>query len=121
MPNTQIKISVIIPVYNREDTITNCLESVIKQTYAPAEIIVIDDNSTDDTIKQINKFNDKIIILNTEQQSGAQTARNIGIKAAKSDWIAFLDSDDEWLPNKIEKQVSAFFILEFVPFLSAFK
>ena len=87
--------------------ITNCLESVIKQTYAPDEIIVIDDNSTDDTIKQLNKFNDKIIILKTEKQSGAQTARNIGIKAAKSDWIAFLDSDDEWLPNKIENQVSA--------------
>jgi len=107
MLNAQPKISVIIPTYNRGKLIVQCIDSVLNQSYPVNEIIVIDDNSTDDTIKRLNKFKKNLIILKTEKQSGAQTARNIGIKATKSDWIAFLDSDDEWLPNKIEKQVSA--------------
>ena len=102
-----INISVIIPAYNRASTITRCIESVLSQTYPVNEIIIIDDHSTDDTIELLNKFGDTISILSTEKRSGAQTARNIGIKAAKSNWIAFLDSDDEWLPNKIEKQIAA--------------
>jgi len=102
-----INISVIIPTYNRAFTIVQCIESVLNQSYPVNEIIVIDDNSTDDTLKQLSKFDENIIILKTEKQSGAQAARNVGIKAAKSEWIAFLDSDDEWLPNKIKKQVSA--------------
>ena len=101
-----INISVIIPTYNRASTIAQCIESVISQTYPVDEIIIIDDHSTDDTIKLLNKFGDKVSILSTEKQSGAQAARNIGIKAAKSDWIAFLDSDDEWLPNKIKEQIA---------------
>lgn len=101
-----IEISVIIPTYNRAATITQCVESVISQSYPVNEIIIVDDHSTDNTIKLLNKFRNDLSILSTKQQSGAQTARNIGIKAAKSDWIAFLDSDDEWLPNKIEKQIS---------------
>ncbi len=100
-------ISVTIPTYNRANTILPCIESVLAQSYPVNEIIVVDDCSTDNTLKQLNKFNDNIIILKTEKQSGAQTARNIGIKSAKSDWIAFLDSDDEWLSNKMEKQISA--------------
>ena len=101
------ELTIIIPTYNRAFTIVQCIESVLNQSYPVNEIIVIDDNSTDDTIKLLNKFKENVIVLKTEKQSGAQTARNIGIKAAKSEWIAFLDSDDEWLPNKIEKQVSA--------------
>ncbi|NHZ86774.1 MAG: glycosyltransferase [Planctomycetia bacterium] len=105
--NIKPTVSVIIPTYNRANMIVPCIESVLAQSYPVNEIIIVDDHSTDDTIKQLNKFKDNIIILKTEKRSGAQAARNIGIKAAKSDWIAFLDSDDEWLPNKIEKQISA--------------
>lgn len=105
--DTKPTVSVIIPTYNRANMIVPCIESVLAQSYPVNEIIIVDDHSTDDTIKQLNKFKDNIIILKTEKQSGAQTARNIGIKSAKSEWIAFLDSDDEWLPNKIEKQISA--------------
>ncbi len=100
-------VSVVIPTYNRAKMIVPCIESVLAQSYPVNEIIVIDDGSTDDTIKQLNTFKDNIIILNINKQSGAQTARNIGIKAAESDWIAFLDSDDEWLENKMEMQISA--------------
>ncbi len=98
-------ISVIIPTYNRANTIVRCIESVLAQSYSVNEIIIVDDYSSDSTIKQLCKFKDEITILKTYKQIGAQAVRNMGIKAAKSDWIAFLDSDDEWLPNKIEKQV----------------
>ena len=104
---TKPTISVVIPAYNRAKMIIQCIESVLAQSYNVNEIIVIDDGSTDDIIKQLNTFKDNIISLKTEKQSGAQAARNIGIKAAKSEWIAFLDSDDEWLPNKMENQISA--------------
>lgn len=107
MPDTKPNVAVIIPTYNRASMIVACIESVLNQSYPVNEIIVIDDCSADNTIEQLNKFKDNIIILKTEKQSGAQTARNIGIKAAKSEWIAFLDSDDEWLPYKMEKQISA--------------
>ena len=110
-----IEISVIIPTHNRAKTITACVESVLSQSYQVNEIIIIDDDSTDDTNKQLNKFDDNIILLKTEKRSGAQTARNIGITAAKSKWIAFLDSDDEWLPNKIEKQISALKTVNYNP------
>jgi len=99
-------IAAIIPVYNRENTIIKCVESVLAQTHLVDEIIIIDDCSTDNTANQLKIFGDKINILHTMKQSGAQAARNIGIRSAKSNWIAFLDSDDEWLPNKIDKQIS---------------
>jgi len=113
--DTKSSIAVIIPIYNRGHTIIKCIESVFLQTYPVNEIIIVNDKSTDDTIKQLNKFKDDIIIIQTEKQSGAQAARNIGIKAAKSEWIAFLDSDDEWLPNKIEKQISALKTVNYNP------
>ena len=100
-------IAVIIPTYNRTNTIVASIQSVLSQSYTLNEIIIIDDHSTDDTIKRLNKLKDDITILQTENHSGAQAARNIGIKSAKSEWISFLDSDDEWLPNKLEKQISA--------------
>lgn len=99
-------ISVIIPTYNRSHTIKKCLDSVFNQTYKVNEIIVVDDCSTDNTIDILNSYEDQITVLQTEINSGAQVARNKGIKAANSNWIAFLDSDDEWLLDKIEKQIS---------------
>lgn len=104
MPNNPT-ISVIIPAFNRSDTILRCIESVKNQSLRVNEIIVIDDCSTDNTMEILNAL-ENITILHTSNNSGAQAARNLGIKAAKSDWIAFIDSDDEWLPEKIEKQIN---------------
>jgi len=107
---SKIRISVIIPVYNASTTIIQCLESVIKQTKPVYEIIVIDDGSTDNTLfivtrfKESNKIDNLIII--SQSNSGPSKARNKGIKKAVGNWIAFLDSDDKWLPDKIEKQVA---------------
>ncbi len=105
--NLKPTISVVIPTYNRANTIVPCIESVLAQSYPVNEIIVIDDSSTDDTLSIINNLKYNIRVLQTQKNSGAQTARNIGIKSAKSEWIAFLDSDDEWVSNKMEKQISA--------------
>ncbi|HOJ79178.1 MAG TPA: glycosyltransferase family 2 protein [Bacillota bacterium] len=112
----QIKISVVIPMYNRAKTIGYCLDSVLAQTYKPYEIILVDDCSNDDTKKVLQKYNDpKIRYLELKQRSGAQRARNQGILAAKGDWIAFQDSDDEWLPTKLEKQVQKLSEVNFDP------
>lgn len=101
----RMNISVIIPTYNRENFIKKCLESVLEQTYQPMEIIIVDDGSTDRTLDKVREINSSIIkIVALEKNCGAQAARNRGIKEAKGDWIAFLDSDDLWLRDKLEKQ-----------------
>ncbi len=97
-----MKISVIIPTYNRETTIERAIESVLNQTQSVDEIIVIDDGSTDNTQERLKKY-DQIKILKTQNQ-GVSAARNLGITKASSEWLALLDSDDEWLPHKIESQ-----------------
>lgn len=109
--NGTADVSVIIPVYNSKDTVERAVESVIKQTVLPQEIILIDDCSTDKlTIKCLKNLKDKYkniidfkLILCTENK-GPGTARNIGWNIAKSKYIAFLDSDDVWHPQKIEIQ-----------------
>jgi glycosyltransferase involved in cell wall biosynthesis len=104
--NSDIKVSVVIPTYNREKTMSYCLKSVLNQTYPIHEIIIVDDGSTDNTVEIIKSFNDKRIkLIKLPSNKGAQAARNIGIKAATGDYIAFLDSDDIWLPEKIEIQI----------------
>lgn len=112
--NNNPTIAVIIPTYNRADTLEKCISSVLNQTTKVDEIIVIDDCSTDDTQSTLKSM-DYITILKTEKRSGAQKARNLGIKASNSEWIAFLDSDDEWLPDKIEKQISVLESVDFNP------
>lgn len=100
-----IDISVVIPAKNRAKTLPYCLESVLNQTYPAREVIVVDDNSTDETRSVVESFASRGVryerLLNGK---GAQVARNHGIRAAKYDWIAFQDSDDIWLPNKLEMQ-----------------
>ena len=99
-------VSVVIPAYNRAHTIRACIESIINQTYKNLEILVVDDCSTDNTVEVVRSFGDsRIKIIELENNSGAQKARNEGIKAASGEWIAFQDSDDEWYTEKIEKQV----------------
>ena len=99
-------ISVIIPSFNREKTIERCLDSVINQTYPAFEIIVVDDGSEDQTLNIIKeKYVNRVRVI-SQNHKGAQAARNKGIKAACGEYISFLDSDDEWVPNKLELQVN---------------
>ena len=101
-----MKISVIIPTYNRKKTLARAIQSVINQSLSPFEILIIDDGSNDGTEEWVkeNFQNIKYIYQNNH---GVSSARNIGIENAYGDWVAFLDSDDEWLPNKLYKQVKA--------------
>ncbi len=104
--NNKPLVSVIIPTYNRKNTIKYCIDSVLNQTYQNFEIIVVDDCSIDNTVEIVKNIKDeRIRCFVLDKNSGAQTARNEGIKNAKYDWIAFQDSDDEWLPNKLELQI----------------
>ncbi|WP_340679192.1 glycosyltransferase [Paraglaciecola sp.] len=106
MINQHIKISVIIPCFNSEKYIEETLNSVLNQTFPIFEIIVIDDGSTDNSVNILKTFSTKIILI-TQANSGVSTARNNGIKHATGEWIAFVDSDDIWKPNKLEQQLSS--------------
>ena len=104
--NPSKDISVVMPVFNGEAFIEQSLISVLRQTILPLELIVINDGSTDNTGDKVNRFIStypelKVILINSENR-GPGNARNIGIGAAKGRWIAFLDSDDLWLPKKLE-------------------
>ena len=99
-------ISVIIPTYNREKLIMPAIDSVLKQTYQDIELIVVDDGSTDRTVELLKTIKDpRFYFVQTERNSGAPAARNIGIKQSKGEYIAFHDSDDIWMPHKLEKQL----------------
>lgn len=100
------KVSVIIPTYNRAASIAASIQSILDQTWQNYEIIVVDDGSTDNTRQVVENFaDDRIRYIYLEQNSGPSRARNEGIRQAKYEFIAFLDSDDEWLPQKLEKQM----------------
>ena len=101
-------ISVIIPTYNRAHFLREAIDSVLTQTYKNLELIVVDDGSTDNTSEIIRKFTDKRIDYICEGHGGTSAARNRGIRKANGSYIAFLDSDDIWLPEKIEKQLKIF-------------
>ena len=114
----EVNVSVVIPAYNRAHTIKRCINSVLSQTYPVYEIIVVDDSSTDNLLSVINELNYCIIrLIKHEINKGSQASRNTGINAASGDWIAFLDSDDEWLPDKIEKQVAQISLFGNSPYL----
>lgn len=99
-------VSIIVPVYNSEKYIKETIESIKKQTYKNWELILVDDKSTDKSIKLIEEFKEeRIKLLKLERNSGAAVARNTGIEIAKGRYITFLDSDDFWEYNKLEKQV----------------
>lgn len=99
MPST----SVIIPTYNRATQVTSAVRSILAQTEPPAEIIVVDDGSTDDTKQALAPFMDRIRYVR-KPNGGASSARNLGVILAKGEWIAFLDSDDTWHPEKLARQ-----------------
>lgn len=101
-----MKVSVVIPCYNSSKTIETCIESVFNQSFLPYEIIVIDDGSSDNTLKILEKLktgNIHNIIFNilSQENCGPSVARNNGVEHAQGDWIAFLDSDDYWLENNL--------------------
>ena len=97
------KISVIIPVYNSEKTVAETLESVLAQTYRDLEVIVVDDGSTDKSIEICRGFNDERIRIVHQKNRGLAGARNTGIRHAQGEFLGFVDSDDVWLPEKLEK------------------
>ncbi len=109
MPEVQQNplISVIIPVYNRAHEIGRALESVRAQGYPNLEIIIVDDGSNDDLKGALAHFRDlPITLLCHQTRQGAGAARNTGLKASRGDYIALLDSDDEWLPGKLDRQLA---------------
>ena len=100
-----MKISVIIPTYNREKLLVKTINSVLNQTIKADEILIIDDGSEDSTKELIQSYTNNTIHYISQKNTGVSNARNNGIKHAKNDWICFLDSDDIWEINKLEKQI----------------
>lgn len=106
MNRTPASVSVVIAAYNRPDYLQAAIESVLRQTCKPCEIIVADDHSPVDLAPVINAFNVPIQHLRMPRNSGANRARNAGIRAARGHYIAFLDDDDIWHPHKLERQLA---------------
>ena len=103
-----IEVSVIIPTYNRAKRVCRAVSSVLDQTYRDFEIIVIDDASTDDTMERLKVFGDRIQVIGHPENNGVSAARNSGIKKSKGAYIALLDSDDYWMPEKLRVQLDFF-------------
>ena len=101
------KVSVIIPTYNRADLVGHAIQSVLDQTYADWETIVVDDGSTDNTRNVVSAFTDHRIRYIYQDNAKLPGARNAGIRAGTGEYVAFLDSDDRFLPDKLERQVAA--------------
>lgn len=108
-------VSVIVPTYKRKETLESALESIMKQTYENLEIIVVDDNGAGsveqksvEAIMEQYKENSRIKYVKNERNMGGAVARNIGIQEAKGEYLAFLDDDDTYYPEKIEKQLKVF-------------
>ncbi len=98
-----MKISVVIAAYNASSTLGRAIQSVLAQTRPADEIIVVDDGSTDSTADTARQFGSRVRVI-SQSKGGASVARNTGIQNAAGDWIAFLDADDEWLPEKLSLQ-----------------
>lgn len=100
-------VTVVIPAYNRAGSIALAIESVLRQSWGAFELLVVDDGSTDGTQDVVRGIADpRLRLIETPRNMGASAARNLGIEEARGDWVAFQDSDDEWLPLKLEKQMA---------------
>ena len=99
-------IDVIIPCYNRAETIGHAVQSALNQTVPAQRIIVVDDGSSDESGEIAAATHNKVTVIK-QKNRGAAAARNRGIQESQAEWIAFLDSDDEWHPEKLEKQLHA--------------
>jgi hypothetical protein len=105
--NAAPMVSVIIPTYNRGWTLKTALDSVLDQTYRDYELIVVDDGSTDDTPALLDAYGADLKVIR-QANAGVSAARNTGVRAARGNYIAFLDSDDRWLPDKLRVQADFF-------------
>jgi teichuronic acid biosynthesis glycosyltransferase TuaG len=106
-------VSVVMPAFNASNTISDSIKSVLEQTYPTWELLIVDDGSEDDTQAVVRSFlsDSRIRLLTGAGRGGPAKARNVGLDAATGDMVAFLDSDDRWLPQKMEKQL-AFMVLK---------
>lgn len=102
------KVSIIIPTFNRAAFLEKAVSSVLEQTFTDFELFVIDDGSTDNTQSILSKFTDKRLKVITQNNQGVSSARNLGIRHSNGAYLAFLDSDDYWLTNKLERQMQYF-------------
>lgn len=102
-----ISFTIVIPLYNKQKSVINTLLSVLNQTYQSFEVLVIDDGSTDESVNRVRSLNSNIIQIIQKPNGGVCSARNAGIQIAKNDYIAFLDADDIWSPDYLEKQVKS--------------
>ncbi len=99
-------VSIVMPSYNTGQYIGDSIESILSQTHKNWELIIVDDCSTDNSMEVIRSYNDpRIVLLQNKKNSGAAISRNYALREAKGKWIAFLDSDDTWVPEKLEKQI----------------
>ncbi|WP_333808149.1 glycosyltransferase family 2 protein [Flavobacterium sp.] len=97
------KISVVIPLYNKDFIISETLNSVLAQTFTDFEVIIVNDGSTDNSLEVVSQYTDDRIRLYNQENSGVSKTRNVGIEYAKGELIAFLDADDYWYPNHLEE------------------
>ena len=102
------EVSVIIPTYNREEKVCRAVSSVLDQSFTDFEIIVVDDASADNTVERLKQFKNRIQVIRHPENKGVSAARNSGIKKSKGKYIALLDSDDYWLPEKLKVQTDFF-------------
>ena len=99
-------LSIVIPNYNNSKYLDDCVGGILKQTYRPLEVLLVDDCSTDDTDIVVGRIKDpRIKYIKNEKNSGAAVSRNRALRAANGRWVAFLDSDDLWKPEKLERQI----------------
>ncbi len=99
-------VSVVVPTFNRADFVLEAIKSISSQTFQPLEIILVDNNSEDNTTEMVAKHFKSVKIL-IQKKQGVSAARNFGIREASGNWIAFLDSDDQWHKRKLEEQVKS--------------
>ena len=99
------QVSVILPSWNRADWLKQSIDSVLEQTFSDFELIVVDDASTDYTQEILTGYSEKLRSIIFAKNLGVSAARNAAITACDSEWIAFLDSDDFWHPDKLQKQI----------------
>ena len=100
------RVSVIIPTYNRASWVAEAVASVLAQTYRAFEVLVVDDGSTDGTLESLAPVLNQVKVLRLSSRRGVAAARNLGVAAARGEWVAFLDSDDLWLPEKLARQMA---------------
>jgi len=100
-------VSVIIPTYNRACVLKRAVDSVLRQSYRDLELIIVDDGSQDRTAELVSFIHDDRLRYLVQQNRGAANARNQGVWASKGEWISFLDSDDAWLPGKLQRQIAS--------------